>query len=305
MRVWVTVLLSLTALAGCAEDAAEPEATDDGFVYEEELQATADTGIIRGVVVDSSITPIAGVTVTIISSEAQAFSNENGAFGFDDLDPGTYFLTAEKAGFDPVQMAAEVVAGVDDPPVLKILLERDLDYNPFASTQLYAGFYQCGTSIVVVCAAPGILLGFFGVDDPIGIDTSTPTIPVGLDPTYVQAEMVWETTQTLSPELAFQMEALDLECPESADITLLNETTGPSPTKAGVNQDRLERGAIGGPDCGIYYSVFSGDALGGAAIIPVGFSIEQPFEWYITEFHGFGPDADWWYIFDGAAVASA
>ena len=50
---------------------------------------------------------------------------------------------------------------------------------------------------------------------------------------------------------------------------------------------------IGG-ECGIYYSVFSGNGD-----LPVGFSLEQRFTWYITSFYGFEPDEDWWFVHDG------
>ena len=86
---WLALLLMAT-LAGCADESA-PAAPDepafDGF----DLEATDDTGIIRGVVVDQAIVPIAEATVTLQSGE-QTESNEGGAFGFAALEPGSCLL---------------------------------------------------------------------------------------------------------------------------------------------------------------------------------------------------------------------
>jgi outer membrane lipoprotein-sorting protein len=52
----LSFLVAATTLAGCAESAATPE---DAFAEEfEDLQATETTGVIRGLVVDSSINPV-------------------------------------------------------------------------------------------------------------------------------------------------------------------------------------------------------------------------------------------------------
>src|SRR5580700_8384171 len=58
---------------------------------------------ISGVITDSSSAGIPGASVTLSNLKtgirATASTNESGAYRFDYVDPGTYTLTVERAGF--------------------------------------------------------------------------------------------------------------------------------------------------------------------------------------------------------------
>ena len=116
------LLLLVPLLAGCADEAA-PEVDDFAQNLDQELQATEDTGIIRGVVVDFAIVPVADATVTLTGLDRSTQTNEAGAFGFDGLEPGTYFLEISKLGYNSTQASTDVEAGTDTPPVVKVRLE--------------------------------------------------------------------------------------------------------------------------------------------------------------------------------------
>lgn len=302
MRLLVLVLMA-SLLAGCADETPTPVEDDFGD-FEQDLEATEDTGILRGVVVDTAVIPIAGVTVAIQGTELLQETDANGQFGFDGLEPGTYFLDLSKIGYLPVQANAEVVADVAQPPVVKVRMEADLENLPYASTQHHKGYYQCGLSFVVVCGAPNVL-----TDGQVTDDSSTYTFYFDPNPDHIQTEMVWRTTQTVSPDLRLEVETLDAGC---AGDTLINNTLGPSPLRIVATGDVLAERGVGTPECGLYHSVFAGDILEQAHCgfwdpVPlvkcgVGFSIEQDFEWFITSFHGFVPDEDYWFIEDGAPV---
>ncbi len=296
MKHLLTIALMLAvSLAGCADDTA-PVPTEETTAADDKVKATDTTGVIRGVVVDSAIVPIAGAVITIKSTGAEALSLEDGSFGFSELDPGNYFMQISKVGFVSVQAQAKVDAGVDKPPVVRVQLTADEAYNPFSATQIYKGLYQCGTSVLVVCGAPNIILGQGTTDD-----TSTPDIYVEAGAQLVQTEMVWESTQAVSPQLYFEMETIGHECTGG---TFLTSARGDSPLRAQVFNDTLEEHNVG-ENCPIYHSVFAGDALNRAHCVPgapcpgVGFSIQQDFSWYITEFHGYMPPEDWWFTVDG------
>jgi hypothetical protein len=117
---WLAVMLMSLGLAGCAAGGDGSEEADDLAVSDLGLEATATTGIIRGVVVDEAIRPLPGVRVTLVveGETKQTESNDAGAFGFDSLPPGTYFLKAERFGFESIQQAAEVKAGDSQPRAL-------------------------------------------------------------------------------------------------------------------------------------------------------------------------------------------
>lgn len=299
MQKWVALLLAGIALAGCADSGGTPQ-EEDTTGLDDELVATDDTGIIRGIVVDAAIVPVEGVRITIDAAGLETTTNAAGEFGFQGLEPGTYFLDAERLGYLPVQQSTDVQAGVEKPPLVRILMERDKTFNPYSTTQYYKGFYECGSSVVVLCGAPNILTG-----SQVTSDTSTPTIFFDGPPTFVQTEMVWESSQALSRALYFEMEALT-GCDAPPGETLLANAEGESPIRARANETVLEVGTIGVGDCGIYHSVFSGDASDGAACVPgvlcagVGVSLQQDFEWFITGFYGYEPPEDWWFIEDGA-----
>src|SRR5687767_10257567 len=87
-----------TALPGGSGGGGDSEDPAAGVDFDElELEATATTGVIRGIVVDEAIRPVAGAEVgTTLPDGAGArntTSADDGAFGFDGLPPGTYFLT--------------------------------------------------------------------------------------------------------------------------------------------------------------------------------------------------------------------
>ncbi len=77
---------------------------------------------IQGTVTDPAGAVVPGATITLTSKETNktqtATASDDGFYRFDQLAPGTYTLTAEKAGFkkqvlDNVEVSAEAVQGVD------------------------------------------------------------------------------------------------------------------------------------------------------------------------------------------------
>lgn len=144
--VLLAVLVPL-ALGGCAgggggaEDGT-PDFGDTG------VRATATTGIILGVVVDERIVPIEGATVRLTGgpTEEEATTDAQGRFAFGDLQPGAYFLAVSHFLHASAQASAEVVAGEEDPPVVRVLLARLFDQEPFSEVFKFEGYIQCGYS---------------------------------------------------------------------------------------------------------------------------------------------------------------
>lgn len=286
-RLVVAALLVGTLLAGCAGGGGGSEASDPAF-DELDLQATATTGIIRGVVVDEAIRPIADARVVLRTEPArEAVTGGDGLFGFDGLEAGAYFMTVERRGYFPVQQSAEVIAGVEEPPIVKVLLKVDAARTPFWQALVFDGYIECTTSVLVLCGAPAILTGQNFTNDRFAWDQYFSD-----NATHLQAEMVWESTQALSPELYFEMEALNDDCEdadEGNDIGFfLNNTRGPSPIYSTVNETQIKEWSIG-TVCPIWMSIFSG----GVAGTPAGFTVQQRFTMYFHTFHFYAPPAGW------------
>ena len=285
----IVALLAGALLAGCTGSGnGSDQASDSGPTFDDlGLEATDSTGVIRGVVVDDAIRPVAGARVSLNGEVArEGVSTDAGTFGFDGLPAGTYFLSVSKVGFFPAQQSAEVVAGVAEPGIVKVQLLADPEGQPFVETFVYEGFIECTTSVVVLCGAPNLLL-----EDNITNDRFTWDQSFSDGAQFVQSELIWESTQALSPALYFEMEALNGECDTSGE-TFLGSAEGPSPVLATIDQETIEEHELG-TACPIYYSIFAGDATSGAVPVGVGATVEQRFAMYIHVFHGYQPPEGW------------
>ncbi len=104
MRLLTLAMVVAVALAGCSD---APVAVDDT----PPAKTTSTTGAIAGIVVDGSISPIVGSSVRIDALGLETTVDEDGAFVFEDLEPGVYFINADATDHISAQTSATVVAG--------------------------------------------------------------------------------------------------------------------------------------------------------------------------------------------------
>lgn len=147
------VLVAL-ALAGCSGGGGgEPPVADDNADFDDlDVAATATTGVAIGVVVDDAIRPIVGATVVLeggAGGPVEQETDDQGRFAFGALQPGTYFLKVSHLQFAPAQASVDVVAGDEDPPVTRILLERLFDQDPYTEIIKFEGYLACSISFPV------------------------------------------------------------------------------------------------------------------------------------------------------------
>lgn len=293
MRALALLLACLVPLAGCASPADPAQEATPPAVEALELEATETTGVIRGIVVDEAIRPLGGAEVALRgASEAVTTTTQEGAFGFEGLEPGTYFLKVSKLGYSDLQLSADVVAGVAEPAPVKAILPRLAGYLPYVTVRVFDGFIECTTSFLVLCGAPNLLTG-----DNITNDRYTWTWFFEPNATLMQAEMVWESTQSLSPTLYFEMEP-DGDC----DDGFFNRTEGTSPIYATLNATQIEEGPLD-LECGIYFSLFSGhnEPLPRQPVTGwgIGATAQQRFTLYAHTFYDFLPPPGWRFTADG------
>jgi hypothetical protein len=294
MRCVAPLVLAILLLAGCTGSADGQDAPPvlDG-IEALELTATETTGVIRGIVVDEAIRPVAGVEILLAGAkEAATTTTADGVFGFEGLEPGTYFLQIRKEGYSDVQQSADVVPGVADPPPVKVLLPRLPGYLPYVSARVFEGFIECTTSFLVLCGIANLLTG-----ENLTNDRYTWTWYFEPNATLMQAEMAWESTQSLSPTMYFEMEPSG-DC----DDGFFNRTEGPSPIYATLNATQIEEGPLS-LDCGIYFSLFSGhnEPLPRQPVTGwgIGATVQQRFTLYAHTFYDFLPAAGWRFSVDG------
>jgi hypothetical protein len=287
----LTAVLALL-LAGCAGSPGEPT-SDSGGALGEDVEVEVDsTGAIRGVVVDDAIRPLANVTVKLAEPERFFNTTASGTFSFSGLEPGTYFVEASKLGFTSARQSIEVVAGDRDPPVARMLLTADASTAPYYSEQKGTGYIVCTTSVVATCGAPDVVLRLIVCDvfqvcvGPVTGDTYGFYMYYEPNATMIQAEMVWESTQSLSTQLSLSME--NIEGCEAASDAYQEGVTGDSPIYNIANETEVKAGTIGGT-CGMFYSVFSGDTAG----TPAGITVQQKFDIFSHAFYGYTPYDGW------------
>ncbi len=298
--VWVSLALALVALAGCSEEARQIAEDDFSTEADENIVVTEDTGAIRGVVVDQAINPVAGANIVLVGTELVAESAPDGSFAFSELDPGSYFMEISKIGYNSVQASTEVVAGVELPEVVKVLLEFDPEARPYASTENVAGNLRCGISVGVGTTGTGFGCSVIRGTEDLVEEYNGYVKEFERVPSFIQVEMVWESTQPAGKSLWLGIR----HCCDNHRLpggTSVSE--GASPQKVFVNSTHFLDHADGSVlEDGIEISTFPSGLEDLAAVgVDFGVILEQDFEYFTTEFYNFEPDAEWWFIMDGEA----
>jgi hypothetical protein len=281
-------------LAGCADNGGggDEEATQD--FSQLELEATETTGVIRGVVVDEAYRPVANASVAARGpSSLNTTSNDDGLFGFDDVAPGTYFLQVSKAGYNATQVSTDVVAGVEEPKAVRVLLPINPSTRPFPEVLKWEGHIDCSVRFVVnavsQCGA--------GV---VGRVNTTYRYHPDRIPDFAQSEMVWTSTQALGDGLKVQYTD-----DRGGGLDNYVVAIGESPLVIAANASVMEDHDVDG-DTGLYIRTFSGSMPGttppNCPVSPcegVGLVINQGFSVYTTLFYGFLPPEGYLFINDG------
>ncbi len=298
MRFLVWLLVVATVLAGCASSPAAPVVDD--FELGEDLVATKDTGVVRGVVVDNTIVPVEGVLVTLKGTGLNATTNAAGAFGFSNIDPGNYFLEATKAGFQSAQSNVEVKAAVDTPPVVRIVIEADPSTAPFVIPMTFKGHMGCSLSYIALCGLPVI--------SEASEDAFLATFPFDSTPQWINLESVWEGTQPTGDQMNLNMGATP-----AGPATTFATAQGPSPLLTTANETVLTDAGVGaGND--LVGRMFAWEMEGtgiddhtGQCVYVVlttycqgpGMAIDQDFVFYVHAFYNWVPVEDWRFTRDG------
>jgi hypothetical protein len=310
LRLAVVVLLCAALLAGCASKG--PAAPVPS------LQASATTGVIRVVVVDTSIRPLSNATVTVTHGGAAVQTKATGAdgfAGFQGLAPGTYFLEVHKAHFADAQQSVDVVAGVADPPVAKVQLAIPVGGLAFFQEFKLDGFMECagggGNWCFIAnyypCLAEqtagqpctGNLTNdnsFFTIDKPL---TDLQRVP-----DWLQAELVWESTQAALPYMTIR---LDIDCACNTTIDNATTATGTSPVLAVYNPDYMVAWHLGIKDS-LALEAFPGSPpeacavkLPQVSLCSLGIAAEQRITYIVHTFYGYKPPEGWRFTKDGEA----
>lgn len=274
--VALSALLLTALVAGCADSPGTDGSEDQPAAFNE-VEVTDTTGAIRGIVVSEAVVPIPDVVVKLTDGSNQTTDAE-GAFVFNGLEPGDYFLTATKAGYISQQQSATVVAGEKTPPITKVMLPVDQAARPFTEILPWTAFLQCGAYVVAGSVNPCFLTGSDNVHS-FEFGSS------GRIPDYVLLEAIWDGTQPLGNNLWI----MTLE--ENRET---REANGPSPLVVNATKQNIID-AHGNDTESIGVRLFPGVASDGTPTVVT----NQRYEIYVTFFYGFTPRPGYSLAVDG------
>lgn len=145
-------LLLLAIFAGCTSPGGPlQERAPESTPPEVALQGT---GAIGGTVVDTSLLPLANVTVFLEHPDAagatlsNATTDEDGSFRFLQLAPGVYRIRATLAGFGDGAALATVIE--DETAIAQIVLHDVPSQLPYLEVQQRTGIFRCAFALVLM-----------------------------------------------------------------------------------------------------------------------------------------------------------
>lgn len=309
-------------LAGCAGPT--PDAAPQDPAGAPQLEATATTGVLRGIVVDEAIRPVAGVTVVVQGAATRnATTDDAGFFGIAGLPPGTYQVAASKVAYVAVQTVADVAAGVSDPPLVRLQMTFIPSEAPYVTEFLHNGFAQCIVPGANVCGIanlyPCVIAQTLGqpcfgnlTSDASLLRVVEPFTDAQRRPAWTQLEIIWGSTQPVTDWLSFRVSPYQWENGAGIDERALN-VAGKSPVLFTRNATEAEEWDLGlasgeGDPQGMAVETFAaGNDLTCAgpprefinSCSSIGVVVNQKMDFFFHLFYGYLPPDGWRLSADG------
>lgn len=276
-------------LAGCSSAPPEPvaEAPDA-------LMATETTGLLRCVVVDEAINPIAGAMVIIAGQITH--TADDGLCGADGLEPGPLDIHVSKRGHSTAMLTIVVEAGQADPEPIRIVLPVDPETMPYTQSFKHDAHIACSSTWLSACGHPALA----------GQTSDTSRVRMTLDdiPFRLAVEAIWTSTQPLGDDLLMVVGSGEPNANNAYE-----GRRGPSPL--GVTYGPLDGYKMALDQQDLHVRLFASEALGtGRPCTPptvynycangVGVVIQQDVEVFVHAFHNWAPPQNWRFSVDGA-----
>jgi hypothetical protein len=296
-----TVALLLgAATAGCSGKPASTPAADSADFSTLGLEATATTGVIRGIVVDQAIRPIGNATVALTPGDKATRTTAEGTFGFDGLEPGSYFLRVTRSGYNATQASATVVAGVADPTPVKVLLSASPTGAPYFEAYSFDAFITCGFAVVATSVGCDT---FDQSADALGDHVYFP-LHFTTVPRWVQGELVWTQTQAAGGMAIWQLEGCaDTETDTAGSHYCDGPPSQESPALTKVGPDLIDKNAKSMLADGVQFNLFGGPHPAcNQAFYGCGVTLQQRFQVFAHAFYNFVPADGWRFTSDGDPV---
>ena len=294
MRSVALLVVVALLLAGCSDGNGGAK-NDLEDVFGDTPRAASGKGLIRGLVLTPAIVPIQGATVQLTGSALNQTTDDDGAFVFVDLDPGTYFLQVSKPGWTSLQQSADVAADVQEPAILRITIDKVPGAEPRAVTLQADGYISCslGTPLTYSSCAT--------------LEDESPEIYFDIDgvPNWIQTEVIWDSTQP-SGDWLYMIQGFCTcdggvpDLPRDGGSRFDETPEATNPYIANANTTFLQEWDVGNdPDVAQLVVSVSSSGPQPQETNGSGVALNQAFSVYATFFYNFIPDPEWTFGEDG------
>lgn len=300
----VATILAILA-SGCLSGSSAPaeQLTTDSS---DQRNDAGDAGTIGGIVHDESFNPVPSAVVTIPASNHSALTDAVGAFRITQVPPGSTHVFAQKPGYRTRSLT--VAVNVGETTTVAFQLEALPSVEPFFVTRSQRGVLGCGLMVrsyqqvifgLPVCSAASAVVNLSQYEKSRLLWTLTGPVPAWQAGVF---ELQWTSTQALGSAL-WQLWEVE-GCDGDAGARVAN-ASGRSPLWVRINETQIERFfakateaacAAAIPNCNpeacsLQSRVQPGDdILGSNYPADVGFTFQQSYEIFLTEFyHDPGP----------------
>lgn len=294
MRFVALVLLAML-VAGCSSGGS---GGDGGGGGHEPPPSPPGTGLILGTVTDEAIVPLPNARVSALGPDGSthdATTGEDGSFTMVGLTPGLWIVRAEKAGFHTRELPANVVEDEDDPEPLLLRLSADEASRPYPMQYTATGYVACNAGVGVSDPYAQFSSECWGsgLYDTLGENIAFVNYTLDRLPTFVQAELIWRSTQNVNSWLSF-----GFAHPDSGEFDRWQdqENSGPPPLLvARLEGEDLRNYTLAGwgleegdrPELALRLFGHPDDGTG-----PV-VTVQQEVQIITTVFYGYKPDEAW------------
>ncbi|MEK6985976.1 MAG: carboxypeptidase-like regulatory domain-containing protein [Candidatus Thermoplasmatota archaeon] len=276
-------------LAGCSGAGDESTSTVDPFAETPDL--ASGKGLIRGLVLTPGLVPVKGAIVELPTFAPNQTTDDNGAFVFADLEPGTYFLKVSKPGWTTLQQSADVAANDPEPAILKIAIERIPGAEPRALTLRLNGYISCSIGLPVTFL------------DCNTIEEQMSRLHFGIEgkPDWIQTEILWQSSQPTGDWLYVIQGLCSCEggIPDVGGARFNETAEARSLHVARASPGFLKEHEVGSAEAKELVIDVSASGPEPATTNGSGIALSQKFEVFATFFYNLDPDPAWTFVEDG------
>ncbi len=290
-------ILMIAALSGCVA-----EGTTAAVAAPEAQPAEFDetNGGIEGLVHDDNLLPVQNAIVALGDlPEIQTTTDEAGRFSLSHVPAGQHPLYVSALGFNSAGKSIEVASGVvTQVDIILVLIPIE---TPFYEIKTQSGLFGCGMSWRPPTVYQGVAV--CGALEEVGDPTNADNFLLVWETTGpVEAwsagvfETVWTSNQAFGSSLSINWEANGCANVAAARFA---RTAGHSPLRGRLageefaeKMDNVTGESCNGnnecsfEECKLMTRVFSSpETLGTASPADVGFTFQQVFHQYLTEFY--------------------